>query len=313
MQRLLRAAAVCALTVPLLHGRCDIPISGPAEAPGKVCRGVSLRGTSFNQRQAACLLLALANEDRRGAGLPALVFDDVAARAGQAHTDAAARLGTGGHWDVDGRKPDQRYTEAGGRDVVAENFHHAWIEQKECPLDENPWFSRQELVDVHTAWMRSDAHRANILSTERTHLGIGISRASQDCRGATIVAAQELVTRHGVYGELPYVLAGAQDVELEGTLDDGARVVEISLAHEELPQPLAPSELANRGAYGTPEADVRLHPQDMSTDELQQSFRVTLQPGYAGPGLYYVRVWAILDGESGPVLVSQRTILVNGG
>src|SRR5205823_9122 len=65
-------------------------------------------------------MLELINQDRAAKGLLLLEMDAIATKTGQEHAEDMAASCYLSHFDRIGRLPDQRYTEQGGRDRVAE-------------------------------------------------------------------------------------------------------------------------------------------------------------------------------------------------
>ena len=76
-------------------------------------------------------IFATINQQRFEAGLSQVVWDELASQAALAHAQDMARDGYLSHWDVNGKLPQQRYAEIGGRDYVAENVsctHRTWMD-----------------------------------------------------------------------------------------------------------------------------------------------------------------------------------------
>ena len=64
--------------------------------------------------EARSYMLDLINRDRATANLKPLKLDIVATSAGQKHSDEMANYGYISHYNLDGKSPDQRYSENGG-------------------------------------------------------------------------------------------------------------------------------------------------------------------------------------------------------
>ncbi|HYP87234.1 MAG TPA: CAP domain-containing protein, partial [Polyangiaceae bacterium] len=71
--------------------------------------------------QASRYMLTLINRDRAAAGLEPVELDPVATVGAERHARDMAKHGFTAHWGTDGSVPEQRYTEAGGTDMVQEN------------------------------------------------------------------------------------------------------------------------------------------------------------------------------------------------
>src|SRR6185369_11845538 len=73
----------------------------------------------LNFDEAKEYLLTLINQDRERQGLKPVQMDAIAAAAGQKHAEEMAVNRYLSHWNKEGKLPDQRYTEAGGKDHVS--------------------------------------------------------------------------------------------------------------------------------------------------------------------------------------------------
>jgi uncharacterized protein YkwD len=117
----------------------DAPVSGPDQA---------------EQR-----LLASINRDRAAAGLPGLQWDDAAAAVARGYSEEMRGTGSVAHISPTSGSAVDRVRAAGiPTTVVLENVARAY-----------------GLNEVHHALMTSPGHRANIMSTAATHIGIGVA------------------------------------------------------------------------------------------------------------------------------------------
>jgi Cysteine-rich secretory protein family len=103
-------------------------------------------------------LLNAANRDRAGAGLPALQWDPVLAAAAHQHALRMAQMNTLSH-QFPGEPPVQdRARQAGARfSLIAENVAEG-----------------SSVTGLHTQWMNSPPHRANLLDPELNSVGISV-------------------------------------------------------------------------------------------------------------------------------------------
>jgi hypothetical protein len=103
-------------------------------------------------------LLNAANRDRAVAGLPLLQWDPALAAAAHQHALRMAQMNTLSH-QFPGEPPMQdRARQAGARfSLIAEN------------VAEGP-----SVTGLHTQWMNSPPHRANLLDTELNSVGISV-------------------------------------------------------------------------------------------------------------------------------------------
>ena len=110
-------------------------------------------------------IVQLTNAERSNAGLPALRASSRLNEAAQLHADQMARLGRLAH-DLSGAqypRPEDRLAAAG----------YQW-----SAYAENIAMGQRTAAAAMDSWMRSSGHRANILSTSVTELGVGVARDS---------------------------------------------------------------------------------------------------------------------------------------
>ncbi|MFD0153336.1 CAP domain-containing protein [Streptomyces sp. NPDC055721] len=103
-------------------------------------------------------MLAMVNEERRRAGVPAMRLDDRLSSAAQRHADDMARNDLTQHNGTDGSDFSRRISDAGfpGNTARAENV---------TPSNSVPEAMRM--------WMNSPGHRSNILNGAYRNLGVG--------------------------------------------------------------------------------------------------------------------------------------------
>ncbi len=103
-------------------------------------------------------LLALLNRDRQAAGLPALVWDDRVAQVARAHSEEMRETKIVAHISPKTGSAADRVRAASIRTaVVLENVARAY-----------------GVGEAHAGLMNSPGHRANIMSSQATHVGIGV-------------------------------------------------------------------------------------------------------------------------------------------
>ena len=113
-------------------------------------------GTDGSQDAFANEVVRLVNEERAKAGLPALTVDRGAASAAQVRAKEIARSFS--HTRPDGSSFNSALTEAGV------NFRGA---------GENIAYGQNSREKVMEGWMNSSGHRANILNSSYTSIGVG--------------------------------------------------------------------------------------------------------------------------------------------
>ncbi|MCL2015071.1 MAG: CAP domain-containing protein [Defluviitaleaceae bacterium] len=105
-------------------------------------------------------IFELTNIERANNGVPALIWDDSLASAARLHSEDMATNNFFSHTGSDGSSFSQRMQRAGFTGAAAENI----------AFNSTPESTMQ-------AWMNSAGHRANILDSRNTHLGVGFSQA----------------------------------------------------------------------------------------------------------------------------------------
>jgi uncharacterized protein YkwD len=140
----------------LLASACATPAS-PTEVPDPPEAG----GTS----EVANAIAQQTNAERSNAGVPALRASGRLNQAAQLHADQMARLGRLDHVLSGAQypRPEDRLAAAG----------YQW-----SSYAENIAMGQTSAAAVMDAWMHSSGHRANILSTNVTEIGVGFARDS---------------------------------------------------------------------------------------------------------------------------------------
>lgn len=238
------------------------------------------------------LMLDLINADRQANGLTAVAWDESAAQAAMAHAEDMAAQGYFSHWNTKGWGPDVRYGLAGGTDVIRENVASQWRrydDGRPAPIDD--W--SEVIREAQTGLMNSPGHRANILDPHHTHVGVGIAYNPQT--GETRIA-QEFIHRYIAFAP---TTPQAGEVQLSGTLVNGASAPLINVAYEPLPKPLTPDELNNvmPRTYQSPAENIAVVRPEM---QARDRFTARVPLGQNGAGLYHIRIWVEVSGEQVP-------------
>ena len=267
----------------------------------------------LDRKQAEQYVLALVNHDRRQAGLSDVAWDDTAAAAGRRHAEDMARHGYTAHWGTDGSVPEQRYTEAGGADLVFENAA-CFFDGTTREIDAAPKYDPVELEKIETAFMAetppNDGHRQNILKPRHTHFGVGLAVPTglhQPCM------SQEFVDEYGNYSALPRRAHVGQDVTVSGDVTAPAKFGAIGVARIDRATPLGVEHLNKTYTYPMPAPFVLYSPPGYKTPKPVQvhgthfSIEVPLSD-HGQPGRYEVSVWATFPGSSQLGMVSLRVV-----
>jgi uncharacterized protein YkwD len=110
-------------------------------------------------------LVNLVNEARKKEKLPALTLNLVLCRVAQRHSQNMARQEKMSH-KLDDKTPGQRLTDAG----------YEWSSSREnlAMAEGSKDIPASTPAEIHTKWMESKGHRANILDPKVTQIGIAI-------------------------------------------------------------------------------------------------------------------------------------------
>lgn len=279
-------------------------------------------------------MVQIINRDRATVGAPPVVLDlGVPTAVAQSHSDEMAVNGYLSHWTMDGRKPDQRYTDEGGRDAVSENAYTS-LEGSAADDSPNPRklelhssqvFHRYELDNIEGEFFNekppNDAHRVNIIDPFHTSVGIGLSFASMFGAGVRTTCTQEFITKHADFGEIPKTLPAGKMFTLTGKLKPGVHIKSADLRWEELPKPLTVAELNKTSSYSMPDKIVASYFPD--PDQLTPPIKVkSIADGDEfsvdistdkdwQPGLYYLNIWADVKPDKEEAQISSRTFTLS--
>jgi uncharacterized protein YkwD len=264
-------------------------------------------------------MVDLINRDRASIGLAPVVFDDGSAtRAGQAHAEDMATKGYLGHWGTDGSVPEQRFTDAGGVDMVLENAS-CFTDEKTRTLDRAPRIDPKNVELTEDLFFHEqpphDGHRRNILKPWHKKVGIGVAQpAATPTEIPAPCFAQEFVDPYGLYAAAPRKLHVGDVLHVSGTILAPATFAGVGLARVDKPEPLPVSELNRRRSYPVPMPYQMYWPPGYQTPipvkVTGNQFTVDLPVSDGGKaGLYELSVWANLSGERDAVMVSLRTMV----
>jgi uncharacterized protein YkwD len=265
--------------------------------------------------EATSYMLSLINRDRQAAGLPPVELDPVASVGARRHAQDMAKNGFTAHWGSDGSVPEQRYTEAGGSDMVQENVA-CLFDGVARELDPSPRFNPARLEQLQKMFMDEvpphDGHRRNILKPGHHRVGIGLAQPAsvdQPC------LAQEFVDDWGDYEELPRQAPPTVMLHVAGQIREPLAFGGIGIGRIEPASPKSAKELNATSVYRIPQPTALYFPPGFKTPKPVKvegrafSLDVKLLPN-AGKGRYEVSIWAKEAGKSELFMVSLRTIVV---
>jgi uncharacterized protein YkwD len=270
--------------------------------------------------RARAYMVELINRDRATAGLPPVTLDEGAAtRAGQAHAEDMAVHGFLGHWGTDGSVPEQRYTAAGGTDMVLENAS-CFTDEHARKLDHAPLIDPKNIEQAEEMFFHEvpphDGHRKNILKRWHKTVGIGVAQpvtTPTEIPGPCI--SQEFVDPYGTYLPAPRTARAGAVLHVGGTIAGPAVFAGVGLARVEAPKPLPVAEVNRRRSYPVPAPYQMYWPPGFETPipvrVSGSQFAIDVPLSDAGkPGLYELSVWATMPGSPDFVMVSLRAIQV---
>ncbi len=268
----------------------------------------------LNLEQARHYVLALVNRDRSEYGLPALVLDEAATRAGQRHAEDMAQAGYTAHWGTDGSVPEERYSESGGADFVQENAG-CLADSKKRVVETSPHFDARQLERVEHAFMDEkpphDGHRKNILKPTHSALGLGIAKPA----GVDLAClSQEFVDDHGDYGSLPKSAKPGALLHVEGEVKGDVVFGGVGIGRIDLGQPLTAPYLNTTYVYAVPSPQDLYFPSGFVTKKPVvvhgKHFSIDVPLGSLGvAGRYEVSIWGKFPGAGQQLdMISLRVV-----
>jgi uncharacterized protein YkwD len=279
-------------------------------------------GTLLTLTEARRYMLKLVNRDRASAGLAPVELDEGApTRAGQAHAEDMARNGYLGHWGTDGSVPEERFTEAGGADMVLENSS-CFTDEKKRTIDRAPRIDPRNVEQAEDMFFHEqpphDGHRKNILKPWHRRVGFGVAQPVGTATEIPVPCfAQEFVDPYGTYGTVPRTARVGDMLHVQGTVASPAKFAGVGLARVDAPKPIDVGELNQRRSYPVPTPYEMYWPPGFQTRipvrVVGSRFDVDVPLGdkdRRGPGMYELSVWASFQGSEELVMIGLRTIQV---
>lgn len=293
-----------------------VPAAAPPAAP--VAASPDPATQMLTLAEARRYMVQLVNRDRATMHLPPVELDEGApSRAGQAHAEDMAKNGYLGHWGTDGSVPEERYTQAGGTDMVLENAS-CFTDERRRTLDPHARVDPRNVEQAEDMFFHeqppNDGHRKNILKPWHKRVGIGVAQPVATATEIPVPCfAQEFVDAYGTYGAIPARMHVGDTLVVSGTLAAPAAFAGVGLARVRAPAPLGVAELNQRRSYPVPAPYQMYWPPGFQTPiPVQVSgnrFSVSLPVSDGGrTGMYELSVWATVPGTKDFTMVSLRTI-----
>ena len=263
--------AACALRPGSVLGGPDAPHTSPtaiaeaAPAPAPTPPVAALAplgapvggGRRLTLDQARHAMVDLINRDRASMGLSPVQLDEGAAgRAAQAHAEDMATHGYLGHWGTDGSVPEQRYTEAGGTDMVLENAS-CFTDERGRTLDRGALIDPTTVEQAEGMFFHeqppNDGHRRNILKPWHARVGIGVAQPVATPTEIPVPCfSQEFVDSFGAYAPIPPAARVGDTLHVGGAISPPATFAGVGLARVEAPHPLSVADVNRRRSYPVP-------------------------------------------------------------
>lgn len=260
-------------------------------------------------------MLTLINRDRKAEGLAEVELDPVASEAARRHARDMAAHGFTAHWGSDGSVPEERYTDAGGTDLVQENVA-CLFDGVPRELDPNPRFDPALLEQLQKMFMDevppNDGHRRNILKPGHHRVGIGLAQpatVNQPC------LSQEFVDDWGDFSDLPRKAAPSVTLHVSGELREPIRFGGVGIGRIDPASPQTAAQLNATSVYRIPQPETLYFPPGFKTPKPVkvdgQAFSIDVGLGQRPrAGRYEVSVWGKQQGQNELFMVSLRTIVV---
>lgn len=164
-------AAIGLISALSNHGSSSDNNSSASKSTGSTTTGsqTSTNGTSSEKQQAFALL----NQDRAANGLPALTLNSKLTSLADAYAADMIKRGYFSHYNPEGQSPFDRMNKAGiSYSTAGENLA-----------------INNSVSAAETAFMKSSGHRANILNSSYTDVGIGVVHSSN----GSVYVVQEFI------------------------------------------------------------------------------------------------------------------------
>jgi uncharacterized protein YkwD len=285
----------------------EVSLKSNSEAVLRASSGTGTQINSLDLCRVEQVLFNRINENRLAAGLTRVEWDETAAKTARRFAGEMAQNNFISHWNLSGKKPQQRYTEAGGIYGTTENVCLNWLQGYEP----NQSLIQNNLLKIHEKMMAevppNDGHRVNILEPHHTHVGVGIACAKQDDGSITIAFIQEFTNHCAELKDIPQVLKPRESFTVNGImLQPELKLDSIILLWEEAPRPMSIEELKITRSYSSPDLESMIsyalkdwpmayYPYAAATGNKllvdgSGHFMTTLQAGVK-EGLNYLQVW----------------------
>ena len=233
----------------------NAPAAGGPGAGGPA--GPAASRPTMTIAEARKYMVELINRDRASMGLAAVTLDDgPPTRAGQGHAEDMAANGYLGHWGLDGSVPEERFTAAGGTDMVLENVS-CFVDERTRALDPSPPIDPVQIERTEAMFFNevppNDGHRKNILKPWHKKVGIGIAQPRATPTEIPVpCVSQEFTDTYGNYSGTPKTAHLGDRLHVAGKVFAPAKPVGVGLARVDFPKAITAAAANTRRSYPIP-------------------------------------------------------------
>ena len=243
--------------------------------------------------QAAKLeILKLLNQKREAAGVAPLEIDSLVSEAADKHCREMVQNGTLSHWDLNGRKPYQRYFASGCRHHVDERVGGDDAVEGNT-FDVDPENMLKKMTQLHEDFAQT-GESARALAPGHTHVGIGVAMSETHFRYVEVYVAKYVEIDQESTADLTSI-----DATLTGRMsvaagrDGNWGPIACVVYREPHPKPLSLDDLATLDAYEdfSESRAAVTWPWEMTFDQSDGSFTIPIAFDEVESGQYYVMLY----------------------
>lgn len=217
------------------------------------------------------------NRDRSRHGLATVALDTELSEIASLRCARLIDDRTHGHFSTDGLPPYLRYSMSGVHGYVSENVA-SWSSPRTIPAAAVEGLLIRSHNEMVTEIPPFDGHRRSILDPWATHVGLGYAVSGGELRFIEAFGRKYV----SWISEIPAITAAGSPLNLEGVVEEGMELREVSVHWEPLPRPMSPDQADAIRTYDFP-ARPRFIRNDAGSRNGTFSLRVLLDQG---PGIY---------------------------
>jgi uncharacterized protein YkwD len=232
--------------------------------------------------------LEIINNNRKKYSADAVKLDILASRVANKMCREAAENNFLGHWDLAGEKPYHRYAFAGGYDHISENAFGEWSTDNYATSSAN---ISSMMKAGHGTFMAEkppyDGHKKNITDKSHNFVGIGYYLSGKQFR-----YYEEFIDRYFEFENIPSEVSIDEPFHITVKTKGANYLYYLVVYHEDIPQPMAPSQISKQGSYAdfTEEQYLRLAAWDLAGFRSGSAYKIPLK--FSKEGLYYIQIYS---------------------